>query len=495
VNNYNKIQGVECGDWQVGDLLSCAYNDLADLFQFTSELGTGLSESVGKAGWIFIETEKFNCIDSYLDECREEVDRQGVMGFWDNRACDPKECQAYDAASTDQLPAIVITNPVCWPEDECNAVCKLGPGKCWSKEQPADCEDGRHYCYADPANIDLGVAIGGVTRVRDIGSYIALLYNYLVGTAVILAIVMSMYGGFRWVTAAGSPEKITQAKQTIVASIIGLVIALFSYTILNTINPALVRLEMPPIKRIRSVAFEISPVRCQDYYIETECKQNKFNFNDKYGGCQWASIAGFGAQCTIKEREPGQPGSICKGGKCDEGWCLEDEFVYAMGPIAGEYAFNKHRWCTDGTMDMPCYWDTDCKAGYTCDDNLNACVPTSKNKPSQASCDDDSQCSSGFCSGGTCLNGHELTTCVIGGESDCATGQNYSCVEFAKDDPSYNLSYCCPAAAAERDGHRCYIGCTLDRQCGSSMFCWKPAGVTGEGGSGKAIFVSESGEE
>lgn len=73
-----------------------------------------------------------------------------------------------------------------------------------------------------------------------LAEYIAAVYQYLVGVATILAIVMIMYGGFRWITAAGDAGKIGEAKKTITGAIIGLLIALGSYTILNLINPDLV---------------------------------------------------------------------------------------------------------------------------------------------------------------------------------------------------------------------------------------------------------------
>ena len=77
-------------------------------------------------------------------------------------------------------------------------------------------------------------------NVPYLAEYIAAIYQYMVGVATILAIVMIMYGGFRWVTAAGDSGKIGEAKKTITGAVVGLAIALGSYTILNLINPGLV---------------------------------------------------------------------------------------------------------------------------------------------------------------------------------------------------------------------------------------------------------------
>jgi hypothetical protein len=76
--------------------------------------------------------------------------------------------------------------------------------------------------------------------VPYLAEYIAAIYQYMVGVATIMAIVMIMYGGFRWITAAGNPSRIGEAKKTIVGAVVGLAIALGSYTILNLINPDLV---------------------------------------------------------------------------------------------------------------------------------------------------------------------------------------------------------------------------------------------------------------
>ncbi|MDD4995296.1 MAG: pilin [Patescibacteria group bacterium] len=84
--------------------------------------------------------------------------------------------------------------------------------------------------------------VGGqkFVSVPWLAEYIAAVYRYMVGVATILAITMIMYGGFRWVTAAGDSGKISEAKKSIIGAAMGLVLALGSYTLLNLINPDLV---------------------------------------------------------------------------------------------------------------------------------------------------------------------------------------------------------------------------------------------------------------
>jgi len=104
---------------------------------------------------------------------------------------------------------------------------------------------------------DLEVAIGGTTLILKpagacddsgdsqcigwIGDYVSALYKYGVGVAAVLAAVMIMVGGFIWLMSAGSPDKVGKAKDFIFSALSGLFLALFSFIILATINPELVK--------------------------------------------------------------------------------------------------------------------------------------------------------------------------------------------------------------------------------------------------------------
>lgn len=82
----------------------------------------------------------------------------------------------------------------------------------------------------------------GETRVAIpwIGEYFAAGYQYFVGVAVILSIILFMVGGIRYMTSHGSSESISKAKEMISHAALGMVLALGSYLILYTINPELV---------------------------------------------------------------------------------------------------------------------------------------------------------------------------------------------------------------------------------------------------------------
>lgn len=99
-------------------------------------------------------------------------------------------------------------------------------------------------------DIPLQIGILGHSTVANIAEYIAILYQYLVGFAGLMAVVMIMYAGMKWIFAGGDRSKIGAAQDIINHAVIGLVLALGSYLILNTINPALIELKVPQVDEV-----------------------------------------------------------------------------------------------------------------------------------------------------------------------------------------------------------------------------------------------------
>jgi Zn-dependent protease with chaperone function len=60
---------------------------------------------------------------------------------------------------------------------------------------------------------------------------IALLINVLLGILGIIFLVLIIYAGFLWMTAAGNGDQIDKAKQIMIAAVIGLIILLSAYAI------------------------------------------------------------------------------------------------------------------------------------------------------------------------------------------------------------------------------------------------------------------------
>lgn len=56
---------------------------------------------------------------------------------------------------------------------------------------------------------------------------------WILGLLGLIAVIFVIYGGFTWLTSAGSEEKIKKAKNVLSAAIIGLIIVILSWAILN----------------------------------------------------------------------------------------------------------------------------------------------------------------------------------------------------------------------------------------------------------------------
>lgn len=74
------------------------------------------------------------------------------------------------------------------------------------------------------ANTNLGTNI-------ELISTVARIINILLGFLGVIAVVLVLLGGFKWMTAAGNEDKIGEAKKLMGAGVVGLVIILAAYAI------------------------------------------------------------------------------------------------------------------------------------------------------------------------------------------------------------------------------------------------------------------------
>ena len=62
--------------------------------------------------------------------------------------------------------------------------------------------------------------------------------NVVLGVIGILAVIMIIYGGFKYTTSAGAADKVKSGKDTIMYGVIGLIIALLAFAIVNFVLAA-----------------------------------------------------------------------------------------------------------------------------------------------------------------------------------------------------------------------------------------------------------------
>lgn len=85
------------------------------------------------------------------------------------------------------------------------------------------------------------------TLYTTLPDYVRYLFTLIIIFGGIVAFIAMVWGGIKYLTSAGAPAKLSDARDQIFAGILGLIILLSSYLILNTINPQLVGLRPPGV--------------------------------------------------------------------------------------------------------------------------------------------------------------------------------------------------------------------------------------------------------
>ncbi len=81
--------------------------------------------------------------------------------------------------------------------------------------------------------------------------YLRAVFIYFIWVVGIVAGVMVVYAGVRWISAAGNPGQIKEAREILDGAVIGVIIALTSVLLLNIINPRRTELTLPGIAPIK----------------------------------------------------------------------------------------------------------------------------------------------------------------------------------------------------------------------------------------------------
>lgn len=228
--------------------------------------------------------------------------------------------------------------------------------------------------------VKLGVSIAGVTEVNGMAEYIDIAYRYLVSVVLTVAIIMVVWGGFKYLLGA-SMSSIQHGKETIKDALIGMVLVLGAYTILSTVNPATTSLKLPAIDTVACQNLDIPPAvasgRCNedsDCASGVHCVSTQFVFRtdtDQVVGSLVRAGGGAGAEAgawasrgsplgTWIGRIGGTLGSAAGAG------------YYALFNIGGHV-----KMCSTGEDGSPCDDSQDCRPGLYCLKNWNLCTRAS----------------------------------------------------------------------------------------------------------------------
>lgn len=85
----------------------------------------------------------------------------------------------------------------------------------------------------EPADLGLEYADETGLTNTDVRTTVASIINVALGLLGMIAVVIFVYAGFLWMTAAGNDEQVTKAKTMMIQSVVGMAIILSAYAIVN----------------------------------------------------------------------------------------------------------------------------------------------------------------------------------------------------------------------------------------------------------------------
>jgi len=207
---------------------------------------------------------------------------------------------------------------------------------------------------------DTQISFGGKTSFANLGEFIQYIYKYSILVAAVLSIFMLVIAGVSWTTSAGNSEKTTSAKKKISGALVGLLLALISYNILNLLNPYMVNMRLPQVWILKSQ--DIVPKMCPQVqsklsfaYNEAQKKTlTSADIKKKYDSANYATDSKL-AQCGSYYFAEGGGNKPCAGSVCGPGKAcvyglnnkLQYECVDAI--LAGRISASLQFMCSDLT--------------------------------------------------------------------------------------------------------------------------------------------------
>ncbi|MDO8668001.1 MAG: pilin [bacterium] len=82
-----------------------------------------------------------------------------------------------------------------------------------------------------PLNAVAGKGGAGFNDTATFEGIVGLVITTVMGLLGVIFLVLAVYAGFKWMTAAGNEEAVEKAKSTLTSAIIGLIVVLAAYTI------------------------------------------------------------------------------------------------------------------------------------------------------------------------------------------------------------------------------------------------------------------------
>lgn len=103
-----------------------------------------------------------------------------------------------------------------------------------------------------------------INKDQELGQVVAWFYYLIVGISGLAAFTMLVFGGIQWLSSAGNPGRISDAKSRIQNALLGLLLILGSFLILQIINPELTILKTPGLDDLEPLPPGITNVSPSD---------------------------------------------------------------------------------------------------------------------------------------------------------------------------------------------------------------------------------------
>lgn len=262
-------------------------------------------------------------------------------------------------------------NPLCWKAPDCAKLRAEFAGEDWAKlnaQQKKSFEDGwvkgdkpcpgPEWGKCLPAGkTTTMISFGGKSEFANIGEFIIYIYNFAIGIAGIVAVIMIIIAGIQWVTSGGNSEAITSAKKKIGQALIGMFLAYGSFFILNTINPALVNLRLPQVWMVKPTSMvpkfcsALSTGKTFALAAKSDSQDSKVDFTKaspdyKYSYSTSTPDAARMFYCGARFWVKDGGDKTCMGDYCDKG--SDGSNAFCMIDLASQ-AGTKY-WCQTGNI-------------------------------------------------------------------------------------------------------------------------------------------------
>lgn len=83
--------------------------------------------------------------------------------------------------------------------------------------------------------------LNSASNQNDLMKTVNQIINIVIGVTGFAAVAMTIYGGVQYTTSAGDPGKVKKAKDTIMYGIVGLVVAILAFAIVNFVLSSLTK--------------------------------------------------------------------------------------------------------------------------------------------------------------------------------------------------------------------------------------------------------------